>query len=291
MTSPSAASEPFPPRLRLPAALLLLLIAAAAASGEGPAGRAPLPDLAVTAEDLVLPRPSLLEGAPVIVAVRVRNLGDAEARGFDVQIWDGAGQKRAALKTVAIASVPPRSDVLLTVDWTPRGPGLHQVSVAVDPSGRVPEGSRTNNTASRTVLILAEVQAQRNLYAYALQYVPRASREFDLLEAERVLVGAPPAGRGVAQLTAKAVDRDRGVIQVIGLGLRPLTIVSNAAALPAARRAAVLEAQRWLGLIQEHRGKAGGPVPAGERLFGAVVVGEQALPDGSVMVKLEAPLR
>lgn len=291
MSSPSAALEAFPQRPCLPVALLLLLIAAAAASAEGPPGPGPLPELAVTPEDVVLPRPSLLEGAPVTVAVRVRNLGDAEARGFDVQIWDGAGQKRAALKTVAIASVPPRSDVLLTVDWTPRGPGLHQVSVVVDPSGRVPEGSRTNNTASRTVLILAEAQAQRNLYAYALQYVPRDSREFDLLEAERALVGAPPAGRGVAQLVAKAVDRDRGVIRVIGLGLRPLTIVSNAAALPAARRAAVLEAQRWLGLIQEHRGKAGGAVAAGERLFGAVVVGEQALPDGSVMVKMEAPLR
>lgn len=291
MTSPGAAPEAFPPRPCLPVALLLLLIAAAAAAAEGPPGPGPLPELAVTPEDVVLPRPSLLEGAPVTVAVRVRNLGDAEARGFDVQVWDGAGQKRAALKTVAIASVPPRSDVLLTVDWTPRGPGLHQVSVAVDPGGRVPEGSRTNNSASRTVLILSEVQALRNLYVYALQYVPRDSREYDLLEAERALVGVPPAARGVAQLVAKAVDRDRGVIRVIGLGLRPLSIVSTAAALPAARRAAVLEAQRWLGLIQEHRGKASGALAAGERLFGAVVVGEQTLPDGSMMVKMEAPLR
>jgi hypothetical protein len=95
----------------------------------------------------------------------------------------------------------------------------------------------------------------------------------------------------VAQLVARAVDSDRGAVEVIGLGLRPFTIVSTAAALPAARRAAVLEAQRWLGLIQEHRGKGGGAAAAGERLFGAVVVGEQALPDGSVMVKMEAPLR
>jgi hypothetical protein len=73
--------------------------------------------------------------------------------------------------------------------------------------------------------------------------------------------------------------------------LRPFTIVSNAAALPAARRAAVLEAQRWLALIQEHRGKAGRSPGAGQRLFGAVIVAEQTLPDGSVMVKMEAPLR
>ena len=46
----------------------------------------------------------------------------------------------------------------------------------------------------------------------------------------------------------------------------------------------------WLGLIQEHRGKGGGAAAAGERLFGAVVVGELALPDGSVMVKMEAPV-
>jgi hypothetical protein len=272
-------------------ALLLLLVAAAPVRAEGPAAPGPRPELAVTPEDIVLPRPSLLEGVSVTVAVRVRNLGDAEARAFDVQTRDVAGQKGTALKTFAIASIPPHSDVLLTVDWTPRGAGLHQVTVGVDPNGRVPEGSRANNTASRTVLILSEVQALRNLYAYGLQYVARGSRDFDLLEAERALVGGPPAARGVAQLVARAVDSDRGAVEVIGLGLRPFTIVSTAAALPAARRAAVLEAQRWLGLIQEHRGKGGGAAPAGERLFGAVVVGEQALPDGSVMVKMEAPLR
>lgn len=271
--------------------LLLLLVAAAPARGEGPAVPGPRPELAVTPEDIVLPRPSLLEGVPVPVAVRVRNLGDAEARGFEVQTWDVAGQKGTVLKTFAIASVPPRSDVLLTVDWTPRGPGLHQVAVGVDPSGRVPEGNRANNTASRTVLILSEVQALRNLYAFGLQYVPRGSREFDLLEAERALAGGGPAARAVGQLVAAAVDSERGVVEVIGLGLRPFTIVSNAAALPAARRAAVLEAQRWLGLIQEHRGKGSGAPAAKERLFGAVVVREQALPDGSVMVKMEAPLR
>lgn len=257
----------------------------------GPAAAAEQPDLAVTAEDIVLPRPSLLEGVPVTVAVRVRNLGDGEARGFEVQIQDVAGQKVAALKTFAVASLPPRSDVLLTVDWTPRGPGLHQVRVGVDGSGRVPEGSRENNTASRSVLILSQIQATRNLYAYALQYVSRGSRDFNLLEAERALLGSSPPARAVAQLVGKAVNSDREVVEVIGLGLRPFTIVSNAAALPAARRAAVLEAQRWLALIQEHRGKAGRSPAAGQRLFGAVIVAEQALPDGSVMVKMEAPLR
>jgi len=271
-------------------ALLLLLAAAVSAWGEGPSAPGPRPELAVTAEDIVLPRPSLLEGVAVTVVVRVRNLGDAEARAFDVQTWDVAGQKGTPLKTFAVASVPPRSDILLTVDWTPRSPGLHQMTVGVDPGSRVPEGSRANNTASRTVLILSEGQALRNLYAHGLQYVARGSRDFDLLEAERALVGGPPAARGVAQLAAKAVDRDRRVVEVIGLGLRPLTIVSTAVALPAARRAAVLEAQRWLGLIQEHRGRAGGALAAGGRLFGAVVVAEQALPDGSVMVKMEAPL-
>jgi len=251
----------------------------------------PRPELVVTPEDIVLPRPSLLEGVSVTVAVRVRNLGDAEARAFDVQTRDVAGQKGTALKTFAIASIPPHSDVLLTVDWTPRGPGLHQVTVEVDPNGRVPEGSRANNTASRTVLILSEVQALRNLYAYGLQYVARGSRDFDLLEAERALLGSSPPARAVAQLVGKAVNSDRDVVEVIGLGLRPFTIVSNAAALPAARRAAVLEAQRWLALIQEHRGTAGRSPAAGQRLFGAVIVAEQALPDGSVMVKMGAPLR
>jgi len=272
-------------------ALLLLLAAGAGAPGEGRAAAGPLPDLAVAPEDIVLPRGSLLEGMSVTVAVRVRNLGDGEARAFDVQTWDVAGQKRTALKTFAIASVPPRSGLLLTVEWTPRGPGLHQVTVGVDPSSLVPEASRANNSASRTVLILSEVQALRNLYAFGLQYVPRGSRDFDLLEAERALVGGSPGAREVGQLAAKAVDRDRQVVEVIGLGLRPFTIVSNAVALPAARRAAVLEAQRWLGLVQEHRGKAVGAPVAGGRLFGAVIVAERALPDGSVMVKMEAPLR
>jgi hypothetical protein len=258
----------------------------AAARPEAPAAPGAQPELAVSREDIILPRPSLLEGVAVPVAVRVRNLGDGEARSFEVQVADGAGQRVVPLKTFAVASVPPRSDVLLTVDWTPRGPGLHRMTVRVDEGARVPEGSRANNAASRSVVVLSQAQALRNLYAYGLQYVLRGSRDFELLEAERALVGTPPTPRAVAGLAAKAVNAERGVIEVIGLGLRPFTIVSTAVALPAARRAAVLEAQRWLGLIQEHRGRAGGG-----RVFGAVVVGEQALPDGSVLVKMEAPLR
>ena len=71
--APEAAARR-PPRLQAVFLLPLLLLAAGGVRGVGPAEAAEQPDLAVTAEDIVLPRPSLLEGMPATVAVRVTDM-------------------------------------------------------------------------------------------------------------------------------------------------------------------------------------------------------------------------
>ena len=53
-----------------------------------------------------------------------------------------------------------------------------------------------------------------------------------------------------------------------------------------ARRAARLDAQHWISLIRT--GKAGGPSKG--QVYGAEVLFEQELPDGSYLVKMKAPL-
>jgi len=159
--------------------------------------------------------------------------------------------------------------------------------VTADPDGKVQEPDRGNNSSTKEVLVLSTVHVLTNLYAFALDYTSPGSVDRRLLEAERDVFLDPRDPEAQQQLLQVAVDWERERIVVIGLGLRPFYIVSDAAAQPLARRAAKLDAQRWLSWIQQKR--ASGKNLKGQ-VFGARILAEQELPDGSFMVKMEAPL-
>lgn len=252
-----------------------------------PAERPPWPDLAVEAEEIVFPKNTVLQGTSVLVELTVRNLGNAEAAPFDVKAWDLFEGRRQFLKTFPVAALPPLASVVLTFDWKPEGQGVHQIMVTADPDGKVQEPDRGNNSSTKEVLVLSTVHVLTNLYAFALDYTSPGSVDRRLLEAERDVFLDPRDPEAQQQLLQVAVDWERERIVVIGLGLRPFYIVSDAAAQPLARRAAKLDAQRWLSWIQQKR--ASGKNLKGQ-VFGARILAEQELPDGSFMVKMEAPL-
>lgn len=274
-----------PRRVGLAAGLaaLCLTIAPPAPAADAPAAA---PNLAIEPADIVLPKPSLLLGHPVALEITVRNAGGAEAKNFQVGVWDLVGAEGKLLRAFQVASLPPQASAVLSHEWKPEGTGVHRVTVRVDPDGRVPDQNRADNTASREVVVLSEAEAMANLYAFAVGYTRPNSLERRLVEAERrVLVEAKKPVAFDALLNV-AVDRETRSIRVVGLGLRPWYVVSDVAAAAGARRAARLDAQHWISLIRT--GKAGGPSKG--QVYGAEVLFEQELPDGSYLIKMKAPL-
>lgn len=244
------------------------------------------PDLAVGPADIALPKTSLLEGVPIPVEVTVRNQGDEGAASFRVEASDQLGDRRESLRTFQVVSLPPLSAAVLNFEWTPAGQGVHILRVQVDPEKRIPEAERANNLAERRVLVLTERQALRNLYRFALSYVARGSDDERRLAAEGNVLERGRDPQAVERLRQVAIDPGRRMVTVIGLGLRPWYVVSDAVAVPGARRAARLEAQRWLAEILGRPGRGGDDL----QVFGARILAEEELPDGSYLVKVQAPV-
>jgi hypothetical protein len=261
----------------------------AAAARPAPAAEAapgPGADLAIEAADIVLPKPSLLLGHPVALEITVRNLGPAEAKDFQVGVWGLLGSQGRMLRTFQVASLPAQASAVLSHAWQPEADGVHRITVRVDPDGKVADPKRANNTASRQVLVLSEAEATANLYAFAVGYTRPDSLERRLVEAERLVLVEARKPAAFDALLNVAVDRETRSIIVVGLGLRPWYVVSDIAAAAGARRAAKLDAQRWISLIRT--GRATGPGKG--QVYGAEVLFEQELPDGSYLVKMKAPL-
>ena len=249
-----------------------------------------MPDIVIRPQDIILPRPSLVSGIPVTVEIGLRNQGDDDAENFDVRIWDIATEKSQALRAFRVASLPTLSSAVLSFEWIPSGPGLHKLTVGIDPDEKIPDADRSSNTASRQVFVLSEEELRSNLYEFAMAYTARGSKERDLLEAEREVMINPKDKALLDRLERLAIDYEKEAITVIGVGLRPWNVFSEAAAAPIARRLAKQDAQRWVSLLQANRKKGGTPSTQKGTVYGARVIAEQRLPDGSYWVKVQAPL-
>jgi hypothetical protein len=249
----------------------------------------PRPDLAVVASEIIFPKTTLLEDMLIQVEIMLRILGNGEASRFDVQVFDLFMGRNQLLTSFSIASLPSSSSAALTFNWKPKDQGIHIVRVLIDPEGRIQESDRTNNVASREVLVLSELQVWTNLYTFALSYLPSNSFDRKLLEAERKVFLEPQNLQAQDELLRLAVDWRKEKVVVIGLGLRPFYVVSDPAAQPLAKRSAQLNAQRWLSWIRQKRTKTEGRTTK-DQIFGAKILAEQVLPDGSYLIKVEATL-
>jgi len=76
------------------------------------------------------------------------------------------------------------------------------------------------------------------------------------------------------------------------LGLRPWNVFSDEVASPLAKRAAREDAQNWLAVAKEALGKIAheAEIPTRLQAFGAQILMERSMPDGSILLKMHAPL-
>ncbi len=177
------------------------------------------PDFAVTPVG-ILPVPGIpLAGSPMRFRVRVDNRGatDADASDLAVRVLGPTGS--AALDTnVDLPGIEPGSAAWLTVAWTPATPGRYVVSVVADAGERVAESDESNNSAERTVVVVADTGLSAEIGSDRASYPAGASASVTVTLANpgRLFEGVARTtveeldGREVALLDERPVSLDYG---------------------------------------------------------------------------------
>ena len=113
----------------------------------------PLPDLAISDDDISFVPKSPWEGEVVRLNATVRNLGTANASSVIMKFFADGMQVDGDLVVVFLGA---GEEANVSVDWdtTGAGAGEHKISVKVDPDDEIEESSEMNNEASRTISVV-----------------------------------------------------------------------------------------------------------------------------------------
>jgi tetratricopeptide (TPR) repeat protein len=254
------------------------------------------PFLTVDKADIVIPKLSFPQGSRIPVELTIHNEGDEEAKDFEVQVREAsAGDKdgeKEPIGSFLVASLPPLSSVTFNLQWEARTPGLKKIVVSIHPESKGKGEGSGRLQAYQEVLVLSQREILVSLYRLAYSYAPPGSLDRSLLEAQLKVALRPQDETSLQNLLKVAIDREGSFITVIGLGIRPWNVFSEEVASPVAKRAARVDAQNWLALIRKALRKASfdAAIPSRSQVYGAHILLEQLMPDGSAMVKMHAPL-
>jgi len=254
------------------------------------------PFLSVDKADIVIPKLSVPEGSRIPIEVSIHNQGDEEAKDFEVHVLEGAmgdrEDKREPIDSFLVASLPPLSSVSFNLQWVAASPGLKKIIVSIHPDDRLKGEEAGRLQAFQEVLVLSQQQVLIGLYRLAYNYAPPGSLDRSLLKAQLKVALDPQDEGSLKDLLKAAVDREGSSITVIGLGIRPWNIFSEEVASPVAKRAARMDAQSWLALARKslRRASSEAGFPTRSQVYGAHILLEQLMPDGSAMVRMQAPL-
>jgi tetratricopeptide (TPR) repeat protein len=254
------------------------------------------PLLTIDKSDIVVPKLSLPQGSRISLEVTIHNEGDEEAKDFPVHLQETAPADKDVesqpIDSFQVASLPPLSSATFNLEWEARTPGLRRIVVSIGPDSKSKGHVAGRHQAHQEVLVLSQDEILSSLYRLAFNYAPAGSIDRSLLKAQLRVALDPHDEASLRELLKVATDPEGSFITVIGLGVRPWNIFSEEVAAPMARRAARVDAQNWLALIRKALGKGSFEVgiPTRSQVYGAHIVLEQLMPDGSAMVKIHAPL-
>jgi len=106
-----------------------------------------LPDLAISANSIMLSPAAPKDGDMVSVFVTVQNTGEQPASGVAVSITEDG----VVIDTKSIDQVPAHSQATIVLAYTTAGKtGPHTITAMVDPYRMIPEQNKDNNSASKT---------------------------------------------------------------------------------------------------------------------------------------------
>jgi tetratricopeptide (TPR) repeat protein len=250
----------------------------------------PRPDLVIKEEDLEIPNATVVKESAVELRLQIRNTGEEVAYNFDAVLYEGAPQEGKIIATFNIPSLWPDNMVTLEALWNPSALGYITLTALADAKKLVPESSLANNSASQKVYVISEAQLLSNLFEYAEKY-QSSPADRQLLSLQKNLWAKPQDQEAARAFLKGALGREQRHLTVFGLGPRPLNLPKEATTSLLARRAAQVDAQRWLvlawALVQGKNPQEVKPTV----LRGASILGEQELPDGSYLVKMQVPLK
>jgi len=251
------------------------------------------PFLVVDQADIVIPRVTFPQGSRIPIEVTIHNDGDEEAKNLEVQVQETAPDRETRpMDSFLVPSLPPLSSATFNLRWEAQWPGLQKISVSIRPENKSKREDSGRLQAHQEVLVLTPDEMLVSLYRLAFNYTPPGSLDRSLLQAQLRVALNPQDEDYQGELLKVAFDPESSYVTVIGLALRPWNIFSEEVAHPVAQRAARVDAQNWLGLIRKAMGETPSEptIPSRAQVYDARILLEQIMPDGSVMVKLHAPL-
>ena len=104
-------------------------------------------DLTLNGSDIGFSDDDLYRGVEVGIVAMIRNLGVDEARGVEVDFYDGL----VLIGNVTIEAIPGEDTRQATIDWVPGAVGQSEIGVLIDPGDSLKETEEDNNRASVTV--------------------------------------------------------------------------------------------------------------------------------------------
>lgn len=113
-----------------------------------------LPDLVLTAADVVLAPGYPRVGEEVTIRATVRNLGGQPSAATSVRVVEGRSAPETVVGVLAVPDLAPGAFVTLSLPWVPSSPpGERPLRLEVDPDGLVVEQDEGNNEERRTVVV------------------------------------------------------------------------------------------------------------------------------------------
>ncbi|MFY9487170.1 MAG: CARDB domain-containing protein [Solirubrobacterales bacterium] len=98
----------------------------------------------------------LEQGQAGSINATIRNQGAAVSEESTVQLFDGDERSGALLAEHQLAAMAPGDETQLTFTWDPvAAPGVHDLTVVIDPNRTVFESQLANNVASHEVVVAA----------------------------------------------------------------------------------------------------------------------------------------
>ena len=144
-----------------------------------------LPDLRPFAMTTV-PSGSVLDQAPVVAKVQVKNEGEQPAGSFNVSLYD----ESRLIGQQTLAGLSPGASTEVSFSFQAAGPGNHTLKAVVDSGGQIAEASETNNEITGTVQVLHRVDLTPSLSIFP-DTVPQGGNL-------TVRVGVTNGGQGAA---------------------------------------------------------------------------------------------
>ena len=112
-----------------------------------------LPDLTLTSTDISFSNPNPIEGEDIFIKATIYNFGGTKAENFRVTFYDNEN----VIRTVEIDILHSYDFEEISVIWKAK-PGLHNITVVIDPIDEILEWNETNNNASAIIYVYPDIK-------------------------------------------------------------------------------------------------------------------------------------